>query len=870
MSILFYTEVLDFTDASSLKDPVLVYYKNFKYCILERENIHPTLPIVFHDVKLFKYIFQRIFRNELIDIQLTTIPNKNHFALEYRIDSIHSETWSRFQKETMRQLVMLKITNDFQSNTNVQLNKILDNYGNLSTEISSNSDNSKISGNSVHLREQFSLFDYQIEDILWMNKVSEIVNPSITCMVNRYPEFMFQDQTYCYTDTGLQLQNELQVFTFPLQQGGNLISNMGMGKTITMLSWLFQKDNFFNIFVNSGNAGNTCHYNYKKFVKQCDKKINSNSDFYCTLHKSTPFIEKMHIVLNQETIHSKFNMYDFFLTVNDKTYFKTNASLIICPPHLCDQWSREYYSKFKPFSKRIIVLVSNMQLKMLTLSEILFADIIIISSTFLESKSRTKRFNLEELLEKEYFTLEQKLEVLKTNNLVIESFLYNSIIVDEYHELSHQTIDIINNLHSTYRWNISGTPFANGIDTYYKGIRLLLGNNNLSENLNYYNNFFTFFRKGIRPELISQTSHLFRRNQKRENSVLIHVKHLLFTEPERHIYNSHLNKINVDRNFLIQLCCDPEMNTETQTLVKNCKTLEEIQQALLGFHILQLNETRNKLKIAENQLEMLIRADSDRTLIANHRRIVTTTRQRALEIERITGYLKNAINTLTQTDSCPICLETSDNLVITMCGHKFCKDCILRFLDTRQKPCPSCKQLIVPSQLYNFCSNSNSNLITGSGSFIEETKSTKLGNVLEMVSKLQSTDRVIIFSQWEFILNKLSTFLNKHHKNKWVFCRGNVYERTKAISQYTNPKSNINVILLSSKHCASGINLTIANKIIMIEPIYGSKEYRENVMSQSIGRADRVGRTRDLEVIKLIIKDTIEDTVENEDTVTQT
>jgi SNF2 family DNA or RNA helicase len=77
-------------------------------------------------------------------------------------------------------------------------------------------------------------------------------------------------------------------------------------------------------------------------------------------------------------------------------------------------------------------------------------------------------------------------------------------------------------------------------------------------------------------------------------------------------------------------------------------------------------------------------------------------------------------------------------------------------------------------------------------------------------------------------------------------------------------KSNdVNIILLSSRNAASGINLTAANKIILLEPVYGTKEYRYNIESQAIGRADRIGQKRPIDVLRFIIKDTIEEDIFN-------
>ena len=70
--------------------------------------------------------------------------------------------------------------------------------------------------------------------------------------------------------------------------------------------------------------------------------------------------------------------------------------------------------------------------------------------------------------------------------------------------------------------------------------------------------------------------------------------------------------------------------------------------------------------------------------------------------------------------------------------------------------------------------------------------------------------------------------------------------------------------MLSSKNSASGINLSCANKIIFIEPILGNKKYRDETENQAISRANRIGNKHpSIEIIKFIIKDTIEEDIYN-------
>ena len=70
--------------------------------------------------------------------------------------------------------------------------------------------------------------------------------------------------------------------------------------------------------------------------------------------------------------------------------------------------------------------------------------------------------------------------------------------------------------------------------------------------------------------------------------------------------------------------------------------------------------------------------------------------------------------------------------------------------------------------------------------------------------------------------------------------------------------------MLSSASAAAGTNLTAATKVILLEPISGTYEFRKNTERQAIGRAHRTGQLEQVSVVRFIIKDTVEEEIFNE------
>ena len=136
---------------------------------------------------------------------------------------------------------------------------------------------------------------------------------------------------------------------------------------------------------------------------------------------------------------------------------------------------------------------------------------------------------------------------------------------------------------------------------------------------------------------------------------------------------------------------------------------------------------------------------------------------------------------------------------------------------------------------------------------------TKLANLIFYLKK--NNEHSIIFSQWDDLLRKVGDVLDDYGiKN--VFCKGNIWQRNKAIREFSD-NDKIKVIMLSSESAASGTNLTKAKTVILLDPVYGSYEYRRNTEWQAIGRAYRMGQKNKVKVVRFIVRGTVEEEIYN-------
>jgi len=750
--------------------------------------------------------------------------------------------------------------------------------------------------NKSILKTDIQLYEYQKRDVIWMknieNKIEKkqnvikynynliyplLKNKFVLLNHNIFPAWLLQE-----TPDFMKATINITYY------GGNLVSKIGLGKTLISLYNILESSlktrEQYDKFVTFSDK---CNYMYKRGKKKgesCTKQITNATELYCQEHKSSIFIDKR--VLMYKNLDD-FKVEDFL----EGNLMKTNASLIICPNQLCDQWVNEYYDKFVN-DKRVILLVTRDQYSNITLGDLLFADIVVVSYQFLLNIHNNNQNNN---VQSKFVQSDNLYDLLNSKELTnLHHFKWRKVFLDEAHEIKNMAKcmvlkDAISKLKSSYKWNVTGTPFANGVNGL---LHLLSYNTNYNESHRNteFMDTYEIVSSGIRKELIStlKDSSLFRCNSKESiveeykgNIIKEYVKKLEFTVQERNIYNSYLEgHKNKYADFLIKLCCHSELNSDTKTMIQNCKTLDEIQKTLLEFNKKKLNENRKELEnvtlVLEHEEKKLLEETDEiieeqlKAHIANVKRRQTVLSATCSSLERTYNYLRNEIDKLqeaTVDHTCPICLDEIDKsaLTITKCGHKFCWDCLFETFNIKYSKsdfkCPTCNGLLNANEMYLVQAQNETDVEHNElDSIIQKVKSTKIGNIVHFLKTgLDPADKVIIFSQWDEMLHKVGNILEEY-KIKLVYCNGSVYQRKKAIKSFsTNP--DINIIMLSSRNAASGINLTKANKIILFEPVYGSSDYRKEIEAQAIGRSDRIGQKRPIDVYRFIIKDTIEEDI---------
>ncbi|KAF2707806.1 hypothetical protein K504DRAFT_383409 [Pleomassaria siparia CBS 279.74] len=133
----------------------------------------------------------------------------------------------------------------------------------------------------------------------------------------------------------------------------------------------------------------------------------------------------------------------------------------------------------------------------------------------------------------------------------------------------------------------------------------------------------------------------------------------------------------------------------------------------------------------------------------------------------------------------------------------------------------------------------------------------KVKKLIELLKKfIANGDRTLVFSQFTSVMDILQWVLDSHDMSYFRLDGSTpIAERQDMLDQFYEDES-IPVFMLSTKSGGAGINLACANKVIIFDSSFNPQD---DVQAEN--RAHRVGQTREVEVIRLVTKGTVEEQI---------
>lgn len=132
--------------------------------------------------------------------------------------------------------------------------------------------------------------------------------------------------------------------------------------------------------------------------------------------------------------------------------------------------------------------------------------------------------------------------------------------------------------------------------------------------------------------------------------------------------------------------------------------------------------------------------------------------------------------------------------------------------------------------------------------------SVKLENLIENIKEKTGKHKILVFSQFVKMLQIIKTRLDEE-KVTYEYLDGQTTMRQNNVNNFQN-NADIRVFLISLKAGGTGLNLTEADYVFIIDPWWNPA-----VENQAIDRCYRIGQTKKVMAYRMICKDTIEEKI---------
>ncbi|KAF9286692.1 hypothetical protein BGZ68_002645 [Mortierella alpina] len=543
---------------------------------------------------------------------------------------------------------------------------------------------------------------------------------------------------------------------------------------------------------------------------------------------------------------------------------KTKTTLVIAPVALVYQWAEELRTKTQPGLLK--VFIHHGQRKISDPEELRSYDVVITTNHTLMYDFGHKD------------PIPAKCKPIG----VLFKVKFHRVVLDEAHTIKNkQTKASIAcaRIAANYRWCLTGTPIQNNIDELYSLIRFL--------GIKPYCEWANFREKISTPMKRSQ----------QYGPAMQRVQALLKAVCLRRTKTS-----KVDGKPILNLPARNVDKVETQFSVDERAFYDALEQRTRDRFNAYV-KAGTVMKNYSNILLLLLRlrqACCHPHLITDFDKVTDQEDEPVDKKNHVQKLLDNLLDDVRRrliergldAVECPICMDIGEeSVILSKCGHIYCRACITAHLynhvDDEDRKCPECRRVTSVQDLISVADfNARFNPAPevapsdpkGKGKAVDTPgdsgvgpalaievpealdqwiSSSKIDRMINVVKDVMARgEKVIVFSQFVSLLHLVEKPLQQENI-KYLMYHGSMSaeNRNRAVMQMTTDPT-VPLMLISLKCGSLGLNLTVANHVVMMDPWWNPA-----VENQAIDRVHRIGQTKDVFVHRLCIPDTVEDRI---------
>ena len=137
---------------------------------------------------------------------------------------------------------------------------------------------------------------------------------------------------------------------------------------------------------------------------------------------------------------------------------------------------------------------------------------------------------------------------------------------------------------------------------------------------------------------------------------------------------------------------------------------------------------------------------------------------------------------------------------------------------------------------------------------LNTVSSSKIDLLLEQIESKSQQHKILVFSQFVTMLDLIKPELDKRNI-QYVYLTGATKDRQSVVDKFQDD-SSVRVFLISLKAGGTGLNLTRADYVYLLDPWWNPA-----VESQAIDRVYRIGQKKNVIAVRLICPDTVEEKI---------
>jgi SNF2 family DNA or RNA helicase len=587
-------------------------------------------------------------------------------------------------------------------------------------------------------------------------------------------------------------------------------------------------------------------------------------------------------------------------------YGKTN--LIIAPVSLINQWEGELQSKVKDSAGLKIFMYHSLGGRKITYEQLKKYDIVLTSYGTLASELRKhcsfpgfeESFNLKTPINIRALNQMKGSEGYQSPFFTPESKFYR-MILDESQQIKNKAAKAsvaVATVEAYYRWCLSGTPMQNNVNELYPLLRFLrIKPYNIearfkSDITNPLEQKGGIHEDGFYKESAMNKLRILLRSVmiRREKNSIIDGKPILDL-PEKTVIREDI-ELSINKNEeTFYRSVEGSSQMKVKKLLNNPATargnysyiftmLLRLRQACLHSELVRIGDRRAGISY-----------DEDGNVIAT-----ANVDSMCHNAEKLQPDVIRRINARSEEETgfdCPICLETNlEGDAYTLffpCGHGICKECIESFFEefqenasgsSRVAKCTSCRMNVKENEVIDytvFDKKVNKGQGTEMIKIAYESKrkedkkvanemkvdeleySPKIKGCIELLQRIweeNPNDKVIIFSHFTSFFFILKKFLKERDIEPLQYVGSmNPTSRNEVVKEFYR-NDDCKLMLISLKAGNSGLTLTCANHVIIMDPFWNPY-----VEAQAQDRCHRIGQQKPVKVYRMLIKDTVEDRI---------